>query len=76
MDAVVLVGKGRRVALAGEAKWAKSEDGRRVVRTLERKLNNSGLPLHDEPRYLVCARETVTRADEETLVVTAADIFA
>ncbi len=75
MDAVMLVGRGRRAALAGEAKWAKSEDGRRVVRALDRKLHDSGLPLVDNPKYLVCARETVTHTDEETVVVTAQDIF-
>ncbi|GIH11794.1 ATPase AAA [Rhizocola hellebori] len=75
MDAVVLVGRGRRAAIAGEAKWAKTEDGRRAVRALDRKLHDSGLPLVDNPKFVVCARESVTHADPETLVVTADDIF-
>jgi AAA+ ATPase superfamily predicted ATPase len=75
MDAVVLIGRGRRAALAGEAKWAKTEDGRRAARLLDRKLHDSGLPLVEAPRFVVCARESVTHADPETLVVTADHIF-
>jgi AAA+ ATPase superfamily predicted ATPase len=75
MDAVALVGAGRKVGLVGEAKWAKSEDGRRVVRVLERKLNDSGLPSIDEPLFVVCARESVSFAPSQTVVVTAKDIF-
>ncbi|WP_117210160.1 ATP-binding protein [Allorhizocola rhizosphaerae] len=75
MDAVALMGQSRRVALVGEAKWARSEDGRRVVRSLARKVAECGLPVDGEPRYAVCARESVTHTDDDTLVVTAADIF-
>jgi uncharacterized protein len=76
LDAVALIGTQRTVGLVGEAKWARTEDGRRVVRTMERKVAESGLPLADEPRYAVCARESVTGVDDDVLVVTAADIFA
>ena len=76
LDAVALVGRGRRVGLVGEAKWARTEDGRRVVRTLDRKLIESDLPMLDTVRYAVCAREAVTHADPDTLVITANDIFA
>lgn len=75
MDAVALVGRSKRVGLVGEAKWARTEDGRRVVRTLTRKLAQCGLPMIDEPRYAVCARESVTHVDSDVIVVTAADIF-
>jgi AAA+ ATPase superfamily predicted ATPase len=75
MDAVALVGLGRRVGLVGEAKWARSEDGRRIVRTLQRKLHDSGLPAIDDPRYVICARESVSHADPDTIVVTAKEIF-
>jgi uncharacterized protein len=76
MDAVVLVGRGRRVALVGEAKWSRTEDGRRLTRALSRKLALSGLPTTAEPRYAICAREAVSNADSDVLVITAADIFA
>lgn len=75
LDAVALVGRGRRVGLVGEAKWARTEDGRRIVRDLTRKLALSGLPALEDVRYAVCTRERVTHADPGTLVVTAADIF-
>jgi hypothetical protein len=78
MDAVGLTGIERRLSLAGEAKWASSEDGRRVLRTLQRKVVTSGL-LRDadpDPLYAICAREEVTGdLPAETLVVTAEDIF-
>jgi AAA+ ATPase superfamily predicted ATPase len=78
MDAVGLTGIERRLSLAGEAKWARSEDGRRVLRTLQRKVVTSGL-LRDadpDPLYVICAREEVSGdLPAETLVVTAEDIF-
>lgn len=76
MDAVVLLGAGRKVGLVGEAKWARKEDGRRVVRSLIRKLHDSRLPMIDDPRFVVCARQSVTPVQPETLVVTANDVFA
>lgn len=57
----------------GEARWKKRVDGRRIRAELERKA--AGLPkLAAEPRFAVCARETVDGA-EDLLRVTAEDIF-
>jgi hypothetical protein len=78
IDAVAFTDVERRLSLAGEAKWARSEDGRRVLRTLQRKVVESGLLGRDQPDpvYAVCAREEVVGdLPPETLVVTAADIF-
>jgi uncharacterized protein len=78
IDAVGLTGIERRLSLAGEAKWARSEDGRRVLRTLQRKVVQSGLLRTDDPDpvYAICAREEVTGdLPAGTLTVTAADIF-
>lgn len=78
IDAVGLSGVERRLALAGEAKWARSEDGRRALRTLRRKVIESGLQGHNDrdPVFAICAREEVTGdIPPETLVVTADDIF-
>jgi AAA+ ATPase superfamily predicted ATPase len=74
IDALALAGRSRRPVLAGEAKWARREDARRVVRDLALKAAR----LVDDPdslRYAVCAREEVVLAPEGTLVVTAADVF-
>jgi AAA+ ATPase superfamily predicted ATPase len=76
MDAVVLMGQRRLVGLVGEAKWAKTEDGRRVARVLDRKVSESGLPVAPEVKLAVCARESVTHADPGILVFTAAEIFS
>ena len=78
IDAVVLSGPQRRLTLAGEAKWARSEDGPRMLRSLVRKVVASDLTTgaDPEPLYAVCAREEITGpVPGETLVVTAADIF-
>jgi uncharacterized protein len=74
IDAVVLSGRPKEAILAGEAKWARSVDGARIVRALERKAER--LPLSREPlTYAVCARSEVTAAPPGTLAVTARDIF-
>ncbi len=74
IDAVALAGRSRTAVLAGEAKWARTVDGERVVRDLERKIG--ALPkVAREVRYAVAARETVRDASGEVLAVTAADIF-
>ncbi|MGH3282953.1 MAG: DUF234 domain-containing protein, partial [Trebonia sp.] len=79
IDAVILTGRARTVTLVGEAKWAVSKNGGRLLRDLERKAVESGLPLADELIYALCAREEVTQLPpgrEDIMVVTAADIFA
>jgi uncharacterized protein len=79
IDAVILTGRARTVTLVGEAKWAPSTDGSRLLRDLERKAAGSGLPLADNLVYALCAREEITHlpADrDDIIVVTAADIFA
>jgi uncharacterized protein len=78
IDAVILSGRERRLTLAGEAKWARSEDGRRMLRDLHRKAVGSGLLKSGEadPIFALCAREQITGdVPPETVVVTAADIF-
>jgi AAA+ ATPase superfamily predicted ATPase len=78
IDAVVLSGRERRLTLAGEAKWARTEDGRRMLRDLRRKVVASDLMKNadDDPIFALCAREQVTGdLPADTLVVTAADIF-
>jgi AAA+ ATPase superfamily predicted ATPase len=74
IDAVVLSGRAEEAVLAGEAKWARSENGARIVRGLERKVER--LPRRRDPlTYAVCARSEVVGAPPGTLVVTARDIF-
>ena len=78
LDAVILTGRARVVSLVGEAKWAVSVNGSRLLRGLERKAIESGLPLADELVYALCAREEVTNIPgnrDDIIVVTAADIF-
>lgn len=79
LDAVVLTGRARRVSLVGEAKWAEQANGPRLLRGLERKALESGLPLAEQPVYALCARKQVTHLPvgrDDIVVVTAADIFA
>ena len=75
IDAVALAGRARRPVLAGEAKWARSVDGGRIRRDLERKAEALPGQEPDRLRYAVCAREHVTGGDD-LLAVTAAEIFA
>ena len=75
---MLLTGRARVVSLVGEAKWAVSLNGARVLRGLQRKAIESGLPLGDELVYAICAREAVTNIPDnrdDIIVVTAADIF-
>jgi uncharacterized protein len=75
IDAVALAGRRETAILVGESKWARTADGARLVRELERKAG--ALPsLAPEPRYAACARERVTGAPRDTITLTAADIFA
>ncbi len=74
IDAVVLAGRARLATHLGEAKWARTVDGGRIVAGLQRKAG--ALPkVADQPEYIVCARDTVTTYPEGTLAITAADIF-
>ncbi len=73
IDAVALDGQSREPVLVGEAKWKRRVDARRIVRDLEHKAR--ALPVVvAEPRFAVCARETVDNADG-VLTVTARDMF-
>lgn len=76
IDAVVLAQRGltRVPVLVGEAKWAGSVNAARVKAGLVRKAAH----LTDEAaglRYAICARDGVEHADDDTLTVTAKDIF-
>jgi hypothetical protein len=77
IDAVVIAQPDRtRVPVAvGEAKWARHVDAARIKSTLTAKaavLTDGFADL----RYIVCAREQLSRADPDLLTVTAADIFS
>ena len=75
IDAVALAGRGRTPVLAGEAKWTKRVDARRVARDLERKAE--GLPGLDTAaplRFAVAARERVDNG-EGMVTVTAEEVF-
>jgi len=78
LDAVILTGQERVVSLVGEAKWGVSANGGRLLRGLERKAIESGLPLADDLVYALCAREEITNLPndrDDVIVVTAAEIF-
>ncbi len=73
IDAVALAGRRREAVLLGEAKWAKRVNAGRLRADLERK--SAALPrLAAKPRYAICARERIDKADG-VLAITAADIF-
>jgi AAA+ ATPase superfamily predicted ATPase len=73
IDAVVLAGRSRAATWLGEAKWARSVDGPRIVEGLRGK--KALLPRILEPvRFAVCAREEVR--GEVDLAVTAGDMFS
>ena len=77
IDAVVLAQRdlARVPVLAGESKWARSVNAVRIKAGLIRK--TAGLAADPgQLTYAICAREQVEHADADTLMVTAADIFA
>lgn len=75
IDAVAVAGRHEEAVLAGEAKWARRADGARVVSELRQKVG--ALPVvAPNVRYAVCAREQIVKAPNETIPITAADIFA
>lgn len=61
--------------LAGEAKWGRRVDARRITAKLRTKFL-SLTDAVDDLRYAVCGREEIVNADPETLTITAADIFS
>lgn len=74
LDAVVLSGRRRIPVAVAEAKWARSVDGRRLSRQLASRAER--VPdMVDEPRLVLAARESVTDAPHDALVLTAADVF-
>ncbi len=75
IDALCLSGRSSRPALVGEAKWAKSVDGRSIETSLRQKVRD-GLGIDPaDVRYTIAARSTVTRASPNTLTFTANDLF-
>lgn len=75
IDAVGLAGRSRTAVLAGEAKWARSQDAAELVRGLQRK--TLALPkAADSMRWVVCAREELLNTPPGTLGITARDIFS
>ena len=77
IDAVALAQRGltRLPVLVGESKWTSSVDARRLSAALARKAVALA-PDADDLRYAVCARDAVEHADDNTLALTAKDIFA
>jgi AAA+ ATPase superfamily predicted ATPase len=77
IDAVVLAQPHlTRVPVAvGESKWSRSVSGPRIKAQLAAKAAALTEAV-GELQYIVCARSAVTRADPETTIITAADIFA
>jgi uncharacterized protein len=75
IDAVALAGRREEAVLLGEAKWARTANGARIVRELERKAG--ALPLlAPNPSYAVCARDRITNPPPTVTAITAAEIFA
>jgi uncharacterized protein len=78
IDVAMLSEPGGRLSVAAEVKWAKHEDGRRILRSLVRKAHASDLvpPEGPDPVYVLAARQAVTGdLPAEVLTVTAADVF-
>lgn len=73
IDALVLAGSGREAVLAGEAKWSRRVDVRRVAQDLSRKVQLVPRARPDL-RLALCTRHPV-KAPPELLRVTAEDIF-
>ncbi|GAA3993250.1 ATP-binding protein [Allokutzneria multivorans] len=75
IDALVLAGRARKVVMAGEAKWAKSPDAERVLRSLRTKA--AAVPGVDPEQigYAVATREQPRSAPAGALLVTANDIL-
>lgn len=75
IDALALAGRSRTPVLLGEAKWARTEDARRLVEHLIRK--SAKIPgIAEDVRYAVAARDTLTDVPSGTIALTARDIFS
>lgn len=75
IDAVALSGRSRTPIAVGEAKWARTVDGRRLAAQLRAK--SAAVPgMVEEPLILLAARDAVTSAPDGVLIVRADDIFA
>jgi AAA+ ATPase superfamily predicted ATPase len=75
IDAVALAGRSRTPFLVGEAKWSKRINAARIKAGLTVKAADL-VPEPESLLYAVCGREQVEHADQETLIITAADIFS
>jgi uncharacterized protein len=77
IDGVVLAERGRTRTpiLVGECKWTRSVNATRLRNRLYEKAAQL-TDKRDELSYAVCAREEVTHVQDETLTITADDIFA
>lgn len=76
LDVVALEGRSRRVAIAGEAKWAMTKSAARLVAATKRKVTDAKLKTTPEVQWLACARDSLTDVPDDCLAVTAHDIFA
>ncbi|MDT4933988.1 MAG: uncharacterized protein QOK11_1880 [Pseudonocardiales bacterium] len=76
LDVVALAGRSRKVALAGEAKWAKRKSAAALVADVRRKADQARLSFVEDPVWLACARDQLSNIPSGCLAVTAHDIFA
>lgn len=75
IDVLALAGRSRTPVLAGEVKWARSVDAPHLVHELHRKVERGLRADVEALRYLVAARDTAREASNDTVVVTAGDVF-
>jgi len=76
LDVVALVGRSRKVALAGEVKWGAKRSAGALVATMRRKVEQAQLDTVDDVQWLVSARDVVTGVPSGVLSVTAHEVFA
>ena len=76
LDIVALVGRSRKVALAGEVKWGAKQSAPALVANVRRKVEQARLDTVDDVQWLVAARDLVTRVPSGVLSVTAHEVFA
>lgn len=76
LDVIAIAGRSKKVALIGEAKWAKKYDGARMLKGVTTKASLAKLNLVEKPTWVLCTRDEVTNLPENCLSITAHDIFA